>query len=158
MISLKTSVLLAASLQMGAIIAQTDDKNQCAIYEFGKNLGIAFQLQDDLLDTFGNEHNFGKKIGGDILARKKTFLFLTAYQNANDNDKQKLINEYFSEKKPDIETVKEIFVKTEADKFCKKEIEKYFKKSLQALNEITVSHKNLHLLKTISQQLIHREI
>ena len=158
MITLKTSVLLAASLQMGAIVANASAQNQEAIYAFGKNLGIAFQLQDDLLDTFGSEDDFGKKIGGDILARKKTFLFLKAFENATGEEKKLLEEAYFSYKKPNPDLVKQIFKSTAADKLCREEIEFYLKKSLDSMNNINVSHPNIELPKNLSEQLIHRTV
>src|SRR5258706_5373260 len=82
MISLKTSVLLAASLQMGAILGGAGDGNQEHLYEFGKNLGLAFQIQDDYLDAFGDPVKFGKQTGGDIVSNKKTFLFIKAMEVA----------------------------------------------------------------------------
>lgn len=90
MISLKTSVLLAASLQMGAIVAQANAHDQKHLYNFGKNLGIAFQVQDDLLDSFGDSEKVGKQIGGDILQNKKTYLYLKTLELAEDKDKKKL--------------------------------------------------------------------
>ncbi len=158
MISLKTSVLLAASLQMGAIVAQASENEQQAIYNFGKNLGIAFQLQDDLLDTFGDEKHFGKKIGGDILARKKTFLYLKALENANAQQRQVLEQEYTGNRQPDINKVKDIFLSTRADEHCRREIQKYFNNSITALNSIDTSHPNIELLKQLSEQLIRRTV
>jgi geranylgeranyl diphosphate synthase type II len=83
MIELKTSVLLAASLQMGAIVGGASDGNQNHIYEFGRNLGIAFQIQDDYLDAFGDPTKFGKQVGGDIQSNKKTFLMIHALETAS---------------------------------------------------------------------------
>jgi geranylgeranyl diphosphate synthase, type II len=83
MISLKTSVLLAASLRMGAILGGAGEGNQQHLYEFGRNLGIAFQVQDDYLDAFGDPEKFGKQVGGDIIANKKTFLMIHALETAN---------------------------------------------------------------------------
>ena len=90
MIGLKTSVLLAAALQMGAIIGGASEGNCNHIYQFGLNLGIAFQIQDDYLDAFGDPEKFGKEVGGDIKQNKKTFLFLHTLEVANDAQKQKI--------------------------------------------------------------------
>ena len=102
MITLKTAVLVAASLKIGAIIGLTDKDNLDNIYDYGINLGIAFQLQDDYLDVFG-EDDFGKRKAGDIVENKKTFLFLKTLELANAKDKIELLNMYaieeFSEKK-----------------------------------------------------------
>ena len=89
MIENKTAVLLAASLQIGGITANASKENQNHLYHFGLNMGIAFQLKDDLLDAFGNPDEFGKQIGGDIIANKKTFLYLKALQLANDKQKER---------------------------------------------------------------------
>lgn len=90
MIEYKTAVLVGAAMKMGAIIANasTEDQNRC--YEFGKNLGIAFQLQDDYLDAFGNPETFGKQVGGDIIENKKTYLYLKALEFSSESDQQKL--------------------------------------------------------------------
>jgi geranylgeranyl diphosphate synthase type II len=90
MITLKTSVLLAASLQLGAIVGGAGIGNQQHLYEFGKNLGIAFQIQDDYLDAFGDPKKFGKQVGGDIIANKKTFLLIHALDVANEAQKNEL--------------------------------------------------------------------
>lgn len=123
MISLKTSVLLACSLQMGAIVAGASKTDQNHLYNFGKNLGIAFQIQDDILDTYGTEAVVGKKIGGDIIQNKKTYLYLKSLELGTPNEKQNLerlyssANSEIAEEK--ISMVKDIFnstyVKTYAD-------------------------------------------
>jgi geranylgeranyl diphosphate synthase type II len=105
MISLKTSVLLAASLEMGAILSGASDGNCRNIYEFGKNLGIAFQVQDDYLDAFGDPEKFGKEVGGDIRQNKKTFLLLHAFEVASEEQKRSKIppikyNRYYPFSKP----------------------------------------------------------
>ena len=99
MIEFKTAVLLAASLKIGAVLADANDKDQNHLYEFGLNMGIAFQLKDDLLDVFGTSKLFGKKIGGDILANKKTFLYLKALQISDISTKLKLKKLYSSQEK-----------------------------------------------------------
>ena len=96
MIEYKTAVLIGASMKMGAIVAGASEKDQNNIYEFGKNLGLAFQIQDDYLDTYGEEEKFGKKIGGDILENKKTLLFIRAKQLLNPSDSKNLTRLYLS--------------------------------------------------------------
>ena len=91
MIQKKTSVLLAASFQIGAIIANASGEDTLRMYEFGLNLGIAFQLQDDMLDLYGDQSKFGKKIGGDIISNKKTYLYLKSLSLANFKQEQRLI-------------------------------------------------------------------
>ena len=97
MIEYKTSVLLAAALKIGAINAGASKEETDNIYQFGVNMGIAFQLKDDLLDAFGSPENFGKQIGGDILSKKKTYLYLKALQNANTVQLQSLLNCFSSD-------------------------------------------------------------
>src|SRR5690606_380612 len=90
MIRLKTSVLLGCALQMGAIVAGADERSQTLLYDFGVNLGIAFQLQDDILDVYGNPKSFGKQIGGDILSNKKTILFVKPQELISPTDQEEL--------------------------------------------------------------------
>src|SRR5690606_16955085 len=94
MIDYKTAVLVGAAMEMGAIVAGASETSQKNIYEFGRNLGIAFQLQDDYLDVFGDPKLFGKQVGGDIISNKKTFLYLTALNDASKEDAQELQNLY----------------------------------------------------------------
>ena len=117
MIEYKTAVLLAASLKIGGITAGANTEQQNHLYEFGRNLGIAFQLKDDLLDAFGSPDVFGKKVGGDILANKKTFLYLKALQLADDSIKRKLQVYYTTNDKSELKVngVKEIFKKYKLD-------------------------------------------
>ena len=91
MIEYKTAVLLGASMKMGAIVSKVSLQEQNSIYEFGRNLGMAFQIQDDFLDTFGEEEKFGKMIGGDILENKKTLLFIRAKELLSEKDSSRLI-------------------------------------------------------------------
>ena len=112
MIELKTSVLLGASLQLGAIIANANEKNGNHLYQFGKNIGIAFQIQDDILDTYGEQAAVGKMIGGDILNNKKTYLYLKACQLLSEESSVELRNLYSSkdaEPQPKIDRVKQLF-------------------------------------------------
>src|SRR5690606_34338210 len=128
MIEFKTAVLVGASLQMGAIIAETSAKNKQAIYEYGRLLGIAFQLQDDYLDAFGDPETFGKQVGGDIIENKKTFLYLTALQTAEKGDARQL-EDLYSIQPGDtggkVESVKHIFEKSGAAELIKEEIRKF---------------------------------
>ena len=90
MIEFKTAVLVAAAMKMGAIIAKTTNENSNLVYEFGRNLGLAFQLQDDYLDAFGDPETFGKQVGGDIIENKKTYLYLKAIEFCNKNEAAQL--------------------------------------------------------------------
>ena len=160
MIRLKTSVLVAAALKMGVIVAETDEKNSNLMYDFGLNLGIAFQLQDDYLDTFGNPKNFGKQIGGDIIENKKTYLYLKALETANLKDKEKLeflYNQKLDDNLIKIKEVKSIFEKTNIPNLIKKQIELYTQKAFEivALLDISTTHKEK--LKTFGLGLMQRE-
>jgi geranylgeranyl diphosphate synthase type II len=133
MIEYKTAVLIGASLQMGAIIADASQSCQEKIYAFGKNLGIAFQLQDDYLDAFGNPLTFGKQVGGDIIANKKTFLYLTALQKSTPAEAQELSSLFATMPKDPsnkITAVKEIFVSSGAAKATEDEIARYTNTSI----------------------------
>jgi geranylgeranyl diphosphate synthase type II len=136
MIRLKTAVLLAASLKIGALIAGADEDECEKIYLFGENLGIAFQLQDDLLDAFGNEGLFGKKTGGDIVANKKTFLYLKALENADSEDRERLRALYGTRNQHDEEKVEEvlgIFARCSINSLTEDVIMEYYNKALHYL-------------------------
>jgi len=143
MITFKTAVLLGCALKMGAIIAETDEITTQHLYEFGKNLGIAFQLQDDYLDTFGDAASFGKKIGGDILQNKKTFLYVTAQKKLSFEKSQELV-ELFKTKSQNpakkIEKVKKLFIESGSVDALKKEINNYTKKSLENIEKCEMSN------------------
>jgi geranylgeranyl diphosphate synthase type II len=161
MIEYKTAVLVAAAMKMGAIIAgaSEDDQNRC--YEFGKNLGIAFQLQDDYLDAFGNPETFGKQVGGDIIENKKTYLYLKALEFSSENDKQQLKHLFSSENNDlegKVEIVKQIFTASGAAEATKKAITSYTKKAFEVLQVITISNKNKQILQDFGTQLMTRDV
>jgi len=156
MIEYKTAVLLAASLKMGSIIGGASIKDQDLLYQFGKNIGIAFQLKDDLLDVFGDSKNFGKKIGGDIMKNKKTYLYLKALELANKDQKKELIKRFSSidvsvEK---INVVKSIFEDLNIDKLTSNLVREYHNKAMQNLNSVDSTKKDN--LIHIANQLIDR--
>ena len=144
MIEFKTAVLLAASLKIGAVLADANDKDQNHLYEFGLNMGIAFQLKDDLLDVFGTSKLFGKKIGGDILANKKTFLYLKALQISDLSTKLKLKKLYISENENDtkVEKVKKIFVDLNIKKHTLDLMKAYYIKAMKHLDAIDSDKKS----------------
>jgi geranylgeranyl diphosphate synthase type II len=161
MIEYKTAVLVAAAMKMGAIIAgaSEDDQNRC--YEFGKNLGIAFQLQDDYLDAFGNPETFGKQVGGDIIENKKTYLFLKALEFSSENDRQKLrhlFNATNTDSKTKIELVKQIFTTSGSAEATKKAITSYTKTAFEVLQALTISDKNKQILQDFGTQLMTRDV
>jgi len=145
MIRLKTSVLVAAALKMGAIVAKAPDKDANLLYEYGLNLGLAFQLQDDYLDTFGDPETFGKQVGGDIIENKKTYLFLKAMELANNDDKQKL--QFFYKQKLEensikIDEVTRIFERCDIPGLIQKLIQDYTNLSFDSLNQMNISLEN----------------
>ncbi len=161
MIEYKTAVLIGASLQMGAIIADASQSCQEKIYAFGKNLGIAFQLQDDYLDAFGNPLTFGKQVGGDIIANKKTFLYLTALQKSTPAEAQELSSLFASMPKDPsnkITAVKEIFVCSGAAKATEDEIARYTNTSISLLQDIKISQKHKDTLKSFADFLMNRNV
>ena len=159
MIKLKTAVLVGAALKMGAIISEANDKDLINIYKFGVNLGIAFQLQDDYLDTFGNEELVGKSIGGDIIENKKTALFHLSLLNANKqqaNDLIALFNNSSSENKV-INTTK-IFKETKADIKTLELVEDYTNLALQSINGLSISNESKQIFIDFSNSLLERKL
>ncbi|MDO4764074.1 MAG: polyprenyl synthetase family protein [Flavobacteriaceae bacterium] len=159
MITNKTGVLTAGSLKIGAIIANASEQDANAIYEFGKHIGIAFQMMDDYLDVFGNQE-FGKKEAGDITENKKTILYLLAEENANSEDLQELKNWYstkeYSEEK--IQKVKEIFKRTNADELTLKHIEKHNDLAQNSLNSSSLSEEKKKIFIELANYLLNRNI
>jgi geranylgeranyl diphosphate synthase, type II len=161
MIRLKTSVLVAAALKMGAIVSETDSKNANLIYDFGLNLGLAFQLQDDYLDTFGDPETFGKQIAGDIIENKKTYLYLKALELADKKDQQKL-QFFYNQKTEDnsfkINEVTRIFELYDIPLLIKNEIESYTEKAFKTLQEMTISELDKEKLKNFGLWLMNRTV
>jgi len=159
MISFKTAVLLAAGMKMGAITSGASEADEEGIYAFGKNLGIAFQIQDDYLDSFGDPKTFGKQLGGDIIENKKTFLFLKAAENATAEQAQEL-NRWFSGQLHDsaekVQKVLELYVATKADLDTRAEIEKYTQKAFKALESLDVSEEKKSMLRHFGNNLMNR--
>ena len=161
MIRLKTSVLVAAALKMGAIVAETNEENANLIYDFGLNLGLAFQLQDDFLDTFGNPETFGKQIGGDIIENKKTYLYLKALEVANDEDKGKL--EFLYRKKLKDNSIKiidvtRIFEMNNIPFLIKDEIKSYTNKAFATLDKMSINDESKQSLKDFGLWLMNRSV
>lgn len=161
MIEYKTAVLVGAAMKMGAIVAQANAKDQNNIYEFGKNLGIAFQLQDDFLDAFGNPKTFGKQVGGDIIENKKTILYLKTLELASAEDKRQLEHLYSlspTDQTDKIETIKSIFESSGAAKATKNEISKYTDKAFYVLDALNISDSKKSILKEFGIQLMNRAV
>ncbi|MDO6803920.1 polyprenyl synthetase family protein [Wenyingzhuangia sp. 1_MG-2023] len=161
MIRLKTSVLVAAALKMGAIIAKATEKDADSFYQFGLNLGLAFQLQDDYLDAFGNPETFGKQIGGDIIENKKTFLVLKAKELLKGDDlvefEKYYTKETFEEAKK-IEEVKAFFEKSGAASKIKEEIKSYTDKAFKILEQIEMSELSKNQLVDFGNYLMGRTV
>ena len=157
MIEYKTAILLAASLKLGGIAAGASKKDQNNLYEFGRNIGIAFQLKDDLLDVFGSFKSFGKQVGGDIIANKKTYLYLKALEIANSNQYNDLINYYSLDQgtKNKVLKVTEIFNDLNINQLTKELMLKFQKKALQNLDAISSNNKKS--LIDFSELLLNRE-
>jgi geranylgeranyl diphosphate synthase, type II len=159
MITLKTAVLLACSLKVGAIAADADNDECDKIHEFGKNLGIAFQLQDDYLDVFGNPDVFGKNTGGDIIANKKTFLLINALSKADGENQKKLkswieAENFDNEEK--ISEVKKIFKNLNIDKYTIENMQKYYDIAFEIFEDINVSKENKKHLYEFAESLRYR--
>lgn len=155
MIELKTSVALAASLKVGALLGGGGERNQNLLYEFGKKLGIAFQVQDDYLDAFGDKNKTGKQVGGDILANKKTFLLIHAMESAS--HKKEL--EQLIKTNPDnkIEKVLAVYKDCKADEWALQLKNKYFDEALTHLEDIAVLSKRKEPLRELALFLIQRD-
>ena len=157
MITLKTSVLVAASLQLGAILGGSGEGNQKHLYEFGKNLGIAFQVQDDYLDAFGDPDKFGKQTGGDILANKKTFLLIHALEVAPAADKEALLQLLNGDATDKVQKVLAIFKKCKVDEWAKQLKENYFQTALKHLEDIAVLSVRKKPMMELAAYLMVRE-
>ena len=161
MITLKTSVLVAAALKMGAIVAQANEEQAQHLYNYGLNLGIAFQLQDDYLDTYGDPETFGKQVGGDIIENKKTFLYLKALEVANNHDKEQLISLYNENQKnisEKINTVSAIFSKNNIPNHTHELIEYYTNKSFKSLEHLNIDTQAKDGLRLFGENLMSRKV
>lgn len=155
MVELKTSVALAASLQVGALLGGAGERNQKLLYEYGRKLGIAFQIQDDYLDVFGDPEKFGKRVGGDILVNKKTFLLLHALATSAEKDElQKLMKENVAEK---VKRVITIYRNCKVDEWALQLKNKYLDEALQHLEDIAVLSKRKEPLRELAYFLIQRD-
>ncbi|MBL0048774.1 MAG: polyprenyl synthetase family protein [Bacteroidetes bacterium] len=161
MISLKTAVLLAASLKIGAIIGGANSPNAQSLYDFGKNIGIAFQLQDDILDVFGDAKKFGKQVGGDILSNKKTFLLLSALEQAKGNNLEDL-NSWLSKTTfvadEKIGAVKSLFEKLQVKSMAEAKMNEYYQLAIHHLNEVNCNPEKKASLLAFAESLMVREI
>jgi geranylgeranyl diphosphate synthase type II len=157
MIELKTSVSLAASLETGAVLGGASEGNCKHLYQFGRNLGIAFQIQDDYLDAFGNPEKFGKDVGGDIKQNKKTFLLIHALETANAMQKKELIQLMRDNPADKVAKVLQIFKDCNVDEWAKQLKGKYAQAAHKHLDDIAVLEKRKYPLKELAEFLIERD-
>lgn len=160
MIRLKTAVLLGGALKLGAIIAGAPEKDADLIYQFGENIGIAFQLHDDILDVYADPEKFGKQVGGDIIANKKTFLLLKARELAEGDDKKKLekwLKTRDANVTEKLNQVKQVYDNLEIEKIAKEQMDFYLQKALNVFKEVNVSKERKANLLILTNQLITRD-
>ena len=160
MIRLKTSVLLACALKMGAVVAGASDADANALYAFGEKVGLAFQLQDDLLDVYGDPKVFGKAIGGDITSNKKTFMLINAFNRADAGTRAELerwttATEFDPAEK--IAAVTEIYNRLGIDKLAEQRIKECFEQSRQHLDELSVSDDRKAVLREYTERMKNRK-
>jgi geranylgeranyl diphosphate synthase, type II len=161
MIRLKTAVLPAACLQAGAIIAGATEQEAGLLYSFGENVGIAFQIKDDWLDIFGDEQTFGKKTGGDILANKKTWLYIKAFELANEDQLRDLRNAFTNRifnPEEKISMVKNVYLQLGLDHLALKKMESFNHDALAYLDKIKVSDDRKEPLRQLAKNLLDRNI
>ena len=161
MIDYKTAVLIGAAMKMGAMVGGASLSCQENIYSYGRNLGIAFQLQDDYLDAFGNPENFGKQVGGDIIVNKKTFLYLKAIENGKIGQREELTHLFSitpNDASDKIKSVKAIYEATGASEATKKEIEIYTQMAIGDLEKVNISSENKEILREFGFSLMARNV
>ena len=161
MIEYKTAVLVGAAMKMGAIVAETSTENANAIYDFGLNLGIAFQLQDDYLDAFGDPETFGKQVGGDIIENKKTYLYLKALEFSKAEEKEQLLHLFSihpTDNTDKIQSVKQIFIQTGADAATQQAIQDFTLKAFQTLDAMNISDDKKAVLRAFGNKLMSRNV
>ena len=161
MIRLKTAVLLGCALKMGAILGGANETESNKLYEFGVNVGVGFQLKDDLLDVFADKAKFGKQVGGDIISNKKTFLLIKAKELAQGKDAEELsywLDQLDFDKEMKVNAVKAIYEKLGIKALTEAKMNSYFEKGFQQLESINFNNISyFEELKQITQDLIHRE-
>ena len=160
MIRLKTSVLLACAQKIGAILAGASKQDQDNLYKFGEQIGLAFQLQDDYLDVYGDPKVFGKKVGGDIICNKKTYMLINAYNRADAEQRRELqhwmeAETFNSDEK--VAAVTAIYNKVGVDKLAIEKIAYYFEESKKYLDAVQVSDERKAELRLYAQKMMHRK-
>lgn len=156
MIRLKTAVLLGGAMKLGAIVGGADERNAELLYQFGENLGVAFQLQDDILDVYGDPEKFGKQVGGDIISNKKTFLHLTAKQLIKEDETVILLgNHDIAEQK--VAAVTALYNSYGIRELSNAKMEQYLTKAYQALDDLAVEEDRKSNLRELTKQIMERE-
>ncbi|QKJ62267.1 polyprenyl synthetase family protein [Flavobacterium sp. M31R6] len=161
MIEYKTAVLVAAAMKMGAIIANVSEENANLIYDFGLNLGLAFQLQDDYLDAFGDPETFGKQVGGDIIENKKTYLYLKTLEFSTPkraSELEKLFSSQLEDNAEKIEIAKAIFNESGASRATQEAIEMYTFKAFETLEKMDIELPKKEMLRTFGENLMGRKV
>jgi geranylgeranyl diphosphate synthase type II len=160
MIQLKTAVLVACSLKMGSIIGGASKEDSNLLYDFGLYLGTAFQIHDDILDVFPNEDNFGKQVGGDIIEKKKTILFID-FLNKSTSKEQILVDQILRDNKLDNEIkvakVKEYFIKYSVLKVAEDHKNKFYNKAIRSIKSLSISNKKKQLIEGFAIDLMNRK-
>ena len=160
MIRLKTSVLLACALKMGAILADASDEDAENLYKFGEQIGLAFQLQDDYLDVYGDTKVFGKEIGGDITSNKKTYMLINAFNLANDTQRaelQKWVDAKDFDRAEKVAAVTRLYNEIGIDKLAQDKIAYYFEQSKKYLDAVNVSAERKEELAKYAQKMMKRQ-
>jgi geranylgeranyl diphosphate synthase, type II len=160
MIRLKTAVLLGFSLRLGAILAGASEKDQVLLESFGNKIGVGFQLKDDLLDVYADQEKFGKQVGGDIIANKKTFLLLKAIELAKGTDEKELkywlnLKEFDKEEK--VAAVKKIYQNLGIKELAEEKMNAFFAEGLAELDGLSAESSRKAFLKNYTEALIYRE-
>lgn len=161
MIEYKTAVLVGAAMKMGAIVAGASQTDQQSIYDFGRYLGIAFQLQDDYLDAFGNPETFGKQVGGDILENKKTYLYLKTLELGSDLHQDLLLKTINNDEISDdikVNSVKDLFTDSGSSSATQEAVREFTDKSFKVLETLNISEDKKQVLQLFGEQLMNRRV
>lgn len=156
MIRLKTAVLLGGAMKLGAIVGGADEENANLLYQFGENLGIAFQLQDDILDVYGDPEKFGKQVGGDIISNKKTFLHLSAKALINEQERKVLLGSQESAAQK-VAAVTALYNHYSIKELSSAKMEQYLAIAYQALDSLAVEETRKTYLRELTKQIMERE-
>ena len=160
MIRLKTSVLLACALKIGAILGDASDSDANLLYKFGEQIGLAFQLQDDLLDVYGDEKVFGKAIGGDITSNKKTYMLINAINRANPQQREELmrwVNATDFDRQEKIAAVTRLYDEIGIRELCEEKIRHYFEEGKKYLEQVSVSSNRKEQLRQYTAEMMNRQ-